>query len=61
MYGAITKNPDFYEEYVSLNQLDTLDEPEKLGYCHNACNISVCILVFASFYGAIFYLVFYWL
>uniref|UniRef100_A0A6C0LBA3 Uncharacterized protein n=1 Tax=viral metagenome TaxID=1070528 RepID=A0A6C0LBA3_9ZZZZ len=58
MYGTIAKPSDF-ESYVSLNQLDNLDEPEKSEYCINACNIAGCILVSTIIYGLFFYLVYY--
>jgi hypothetical protein len=58
MYGTIAKTADF-ESYVSLNQLDSIDEPEKSEYCINARNIAGCVLVFTSIYGVVFYLVYY--
>jgi hypothetical protein len=58
MYGTITKPSDF-EEYVSLNQLDSIDEPEKSEYCINARNIAGCVLVYTTFYGIIFYILYY--
>ena len=58
MYGTIAKSSDF-ESYVSLHQLDSIDEPEKSEYCINARNIAGCVLVFTSIYGVVFYLVYY--
>ena len=55
MYGTIAKTSDF-ESYVSLNQLDSIDEPEKSDYCINARNIACCVLMFTTIYGVIFYL-----
>lgn len=42
-----------------VNQLDSIDEPEKSDYCINARNIAGCVLVFTSIYGVVFYLVYY--
>jgi len=58
MYGTIAKPSDF-EAYVSLNQLDDIDEPEENNYCSNARNIVGCILVSTTIYGLFFYLVYY--
>jgi hypothetical protein len=58
MYGTIEK-PSNFESYVSLNQLDNLDEPEKSEYCINAHNIAGCVLVSTTIYGVFFYLVYY--
>ena len=58
MYGTIAKPSDF-DEYVSLNQLDSIDEPKKTDYCINARNIAGCILVSTTIYGVIFYLLYY--
>jgi len=59
MYGTIEK-PSNFESYVSLNQLDNIDEPEKTDYCNNARNITGCILVSTTIYGVVFYLVYYY-
>jgi len=58
MYGTIVKPSDF-ESYVSLNQLDEIDEPEKPNYYKVACIIAGCVLVSTIIYGGIFYLVYY--
>jgi hypothetical protein len=58
MYGTIAK-PSAFDEYVSLNQLDDIDEPEENRYCSNAVNIAGCVLVSTIIYGGIFYLVYY--
>jgi len=58
MYGTIDK-PSVFEAYVSLHQLDDIDEPEKSEYCINAHNIAGCVLMFTSIYGVVFYLVYY--
>jgi hypothetical protein len=55
MYGTIAKTSDF-ESYVSLHQLDSIDEPEKTDYCINARNIAGCVLAITSIYGVVFYL-----
>ena len=56
MYGSVTKPSDF-EEYVSLHQLESIDEPEKSDYCTNAWKIAGCVLL--TIYGFIYYIVFY--
>jgi len=58
MYGTI-KQSHFEEEYVSLNQLDNIDEPENTNYYTNGCNVAACVLVSTSIYGVIFYIVYY--
>jgi hypothetical protein len=58
MYGTIAKLSAF-DEYVSLNQLDDIDEPEKTDYCSNACNIAGCSLMFTTIYGFVCYLLYY--
>ena len=58
MYGTIEK-PSNFESYVSLNQLNDIDEPEKSDYCINARNIAGCVFMFTSIYGVVFYLVYY--
>jgi hypothetical protein len=55
MYGAITKNPSDFEEYVSLHQLDDIDKQEENSYCNNARNIGGCVLVFTSICSIIFF------
>ena len=59
MYGTIAKQSEFDEEYVSLNQLDNIDEPEKPNYYKVACIIAGCILVSTIIYGGIFYNVYF--
>jgi hypothetical protein len=59
MYGSTQNHPELYEEYVSLNQMHDLDIEEK-----NKCEpyyykIAGFILVFASFNGVLFYILFY--
>jgi hypothetical protein len=58
MYGTIAKPYDF-ESYVSLHQLDDMDEPEKTNYCNNAFIIAGCIMVSTIIYGLIFYIVYF--
>ena len=58
MYGTIAK-PSVFEEYVSLNQLDDIEETEKNTYYNNGCNVAACVLVSTSIYGVIFYIVYY--
>ena len=58
MYGTIAKPCDF-ESYVSLNQLDDIDEPEENRYCSSAVNIAGCIFMFTTIYGFVFYLLYY--
>jgi len=58
MYGTIDK-PSVFEAYVSLNQLDYIDEPEENNYCSNARNIVGCVLAVTSAYGLVFYLLYY--
>ena len=59
MYGTIAKQSDFDEEYVSLNQLDNIDEPEKPNYYKVAFIIAGCVSVSTIIYGGIFYLIYY--
>jgi hypothetical protein len=58
MYGTIAK-PSVFEEYVSLNQLDDIEEPENTIYYTNGCNVAACVLVSTSIYGVIFYIAYY--
>ena len=58
MYGTIDK-PSVFEAYVSLNQLEDIDEPEITDYCNNAFNIAGCVLAITSIYAVVFYLVYY--
>jgi len=58
MYGTIAK-PSAFHEYVSLNQLDDIDEPEENRYFSSAVNIAGCIFMFTTIYGFVFYLVYY--
>jgi hypothetical protein len=55
MYGTIAK-PSAFESYVSLNQLDDIDDPEENNYCINARNIVGCVLIFTTIYGFVFYI-----
>jgi len=60
MYGSTQNPPELYEEYVSLNQMNDLEvEVEEKNNYAPYYNVGGCILVFASFYGAVFYILFY--
>lgn len=58
MYGTV-KQSQFDEEYVSLNHLNDIDEPEKIDYCTNAFNVAGCCLACTTVYGVIFYILYY--
>lgn len=54
MYGSTQNPPEFYEEYVSLNQLSDLEMEDKNKY-YQYHNVAGCILIFASCYWIMFY------
>ena len=59
MYGTIINPIDFDEEYISLRQLDDIDDYETNNYYINSSNIAGCILVCTTIYGIAFYLIYY--
>jgi hypothetical protein len=53
MYGTITKPSHFDEEYVSLNPDIENNTVENKNVYYN---IAICIFIFATIYGLLFYM-----
>ena len=58
MYGTTQNLPEFYEEYVSLNQFKDLETEEKRDNA-TICNTAGFVLLFLSCYGIAVYVLFY--